>query len=212
MTLASMAGLVGRFEIPFRTDEEKERDRIACEQYERDMAVIRRNNRAFSANIPSRYIEAALTSGEPSKRLLKWVDNPSDGVILTGAIGAGKTWYGCATMSAYMEKWACSGKFITSQGYIDDCLDHFKQAYFSPKILMLDDLGKEKASEYVTSCLFQLIDYRVSTHRKTIITTNYSANELLERLCVEGDTTTAKAFASRLKRFLPVKVEGGDRR
>ncbi|MBO7673649.1 MAG: ATP-binding protein [Atopobiaceae bacterium] len=212
MTSESTETQVGRFVKPTFTEEEIAQMHLAAQAWKAEREAADNRHRAFMARIPKRYEGAVLEGAPHGDALAKWVFAPTDGVILTGGIGTGKTWLASATLKAFMAKWTCSGRFITAADYIDECREGNKEAYYSPRVLVLDDLGKERASEYVTSCLFQLLDKRVSTHRKTIITTNYTHRELLERLVVDGDTTTAQAFASRLKRFTVVKVEGADRR
>jgi DNA replication protein DnaC len=49
-------------------------------------------------------------------------------------------------------------------------------------VLILDDLGAEKATEWVAETLYILIDERYGNMKPTIITSNYSLSELSERL------------------------------
>jgi hypothetical protein len=63
-------------------------------------------------------------------------------------------------------------------------------------LLFLDDLGKEKMTDRMASCLFALIDQRTMHQRPTIITTNLTGDTLLERF---HDKETGTAFVARLK-------------
>ena len=63
-------------------------------------------------------------------------------------------------------------------------------------LLFLDDLGKEKMTDRMASCLFALIDQRTMHKRPTIITTNLTGETLLERF---HDKETGAAFVARLK-------------
>lgn len=63
-------------------------------------------------------------------------------------------------------------------------------------LLFLDDLGKEKMTERMASCLFALIDQRTMHKRPTIITTNLTGDTLLERF---HDKEVGAAFVARLK-------------
>ena len=206
------------FSRPNLTPEENAAIEAAWAEYEHEMTLARKRRAFVAANIPERFKEAAIADefGKPypgiAKALYDWVISPSDGVVLTGPIGVGKTWLACAAMMEYMEKWTCSGRFVNAAKYANEVIAYGTDRYYSPKILVLDDLGKEKPSEFVTQELFALIDTRGATNRKTIITTNYSMRELLERLTTGEDVTTAQAFASRLKRYKAIRVEGADRR
>ena len=62
--------------------------------------------------------------------------------------------------------------------------------------LFLDDLGKEKMTDRMASCLFALVDQRTMHKRPTIITTNLTGDTLLERF---HDKETDTAFLARLK-------------
>jgi DNA replication protein DnaC len=63
-------------------------------------------------------------------------------------------------------------------------------------LLFLDDLGKEKMTDRMASCLFALVDQRTMHQRPTIITTNLTGETLLERF---HDKETGAAFVARLK-------------
>jgi len=57
-------------------------------------------------------------------------------------------------------------------------------------------LGKEKMTDRMASVLFALIDQRTQNKRSTIITTNLTGDQLLERF---HDKETGNAFVARLK-------------
>jgi hypothetical protein len=63
-------------------------------------------------------------------------------------------------------------------------------------LLFLDDMGKEKMTDRMASCLFALIDQRSVHRRPTIITTNLTGDTLLERF---HDKELGAAFVARLK-------------
>jgi DNA replication protein DnaC len=79
------------------------------------------------------------------------------------------------------------------------------QRYARADLLMLDDLGTGKNSEWVEETNYRLIDYRYSHELVTIFTSNVPPRELGERL---GDRT-----ASRLTQMCAtVVLKGQDRR
>jgi len=67
-------------------------------------------------------------------------------------------------------------------------------------LLILDDLGAEKGTEWATAKLQELIDYRYINRLPTVFTTMYAAQQL------------AKPIASRLKEGVVVTLEGPDYR
>ena len=50
-----------------------------------------------------------------------------------------------------------------------------------PRVLILDDLGEEKPTEYVDSAIDSLLCERSHANKQTIITSNYSPAELSSR-------------------------------
>ena len=52
--------------------------------------------------------------------------------------------------------------------------------------LVLDDLGAERMTEWVSEQLFSIINYRYNERLQTIVTTNYTSRELMERMSIRG--------------------------
>ena len=74
------------------------------------------------------------------------------------------------------------------------------QAYATVDLLIIDDLGKERPSEWTVDRLFAIINERYENMKPIIITTNYNQSELIKRLTPPGgDSKTAEAIISRLK-------------
>ena len=83
-----------------------------------------------------------------------------------------------------------------------------------PRVLILDDLGKESMTEAVLRDLFDLVDMRKDRMLPIIVTTNYEKPELVARMSHGlDDTTTAESIVSRLFEITQrVPVNGEDRR
>ncbi|MEO1646315.1 MAG: ATP-binding protein, partial [Chloroflexota bacterium] len=124
---------------------------------------------------------------------VNYAENP-DGrwLVLEGTYGCGKTHLAAAVGNARLERgdWVL---FITAP----DLLDHLRGSY-SPssemtynetferlrdtELLIIDDLGVENPSEWAQEKLFQLLDYRYSHRKHTIITTNRDLDTLDPRI------------------------------
>ena len=63
--------------------------------------------------------------------------------------------------------------------------------YFDCDLLIIDDLGTEVSNQFTTSCLYNLINTRLSTRRSTIISTNLMQDELRRRY---WDRITSRLF------------------
>lgn len=72
------------------------------------------------------------------------------------------------------------------------------------KWLIVDDLGSEKATDYVLQSWYSIIDHRYSNCKPTIYTSNLTPKEIAERY---GDR-----IASRLISGLSIKLDGEDYR
>ena len=63
--------------------------------------------------------------------------------------------------------------------------------YFDCDLLIIDDLGTEVANQFTISCLYNVINTRLSTRRATIISTNLMQDELRRRY---WDRITSRLF------------------
>ena len=90
-----------------------------------------------------------------------------------------------------------------------DSLEPLKSA----GLLVIDDLGKATASEWRVARTWEVVDYRYSEERPTVITSQYSLDRLYDRIARRGDYDTALAMVSRLYEVCDiVPLSGEDRR
>lgn len=132
----------------------------------------------------------------------EWLDDPSQPwLLLSGANGRGKTGLAVGCMRALAER-GIGCAFVL----VPDLLDGIRTTYGSREnfeasydqlmsdlrtvsLLVLDDLGKEKASDWATEKLFQVISGRHANLKRTIVTTNLGLKGISQRL---GDPATAQ--------------------
>lgn len=72
-------------------------------------------------------------------------------------------------------------------------------------VLILDDLGAEKVSEWTRERLDAIVDVRWSEHRRTVVTTNLEPTEL-------SRTLTGRVWSRITDEAVAVRVSGEDRR
>lgn len=77
--------------------------------------------------------------------------------------------------------------------------------YATTDLLILDDVGTEKISDWVIQTLSVIIDQRYSEMRRTLVTSNLSLEDLSNRI---GDRTASRLFGMSVI----VKLSGSDRR
>lgn len=154
--------------------------------------------------------------------------NPGrNGLFITGPKGTGKTHLVaaianklmnqripviCMTMIDLLERIKSTYTDARQRfgSYYDaaDVLD----AYTAVSLLIIDDLGKEQATEWAIAKIYAIINARYEALMPTIITTNYSEAELIKRLTPKetGDPTTADAAIDRLREMCGVIVTTGE--
>lgn len=175
--------------------------------------------RISRSGVPKKYQNAQIT---PSlKRLLNKLEaGEISGLVLQGETGRGKTLSACAILIEHLK--SQTGKFAT----MNDILARVRSAYSSNEspdevfgcyrgtsLLVIDDLGKENISADSLTKLFELLDSRINNERKTIITTQFSNQELLKRYTRKVDEPEMiAAILSRLTQFEPIVFRGEDRR
>lgn len=177
--------------------------------------------------VPQRYREASyeLLDSTVKSAIDSFVEE-KDGILFTGTAGSGKTYAAVVALGRYC---AAHGKMndygeyvIPSKDYdsVPEILFDIKRTFNSSsqeteggivdtltrrEVVVLDDLGAEKGSEWALSVLYLIINCRYEAMRPTIITTNLSMAQIAESM---GDR-----IASRIAGMCRVvKMEGKDRR
>ena len=141
-----------------------------------------------------------------------------NGFIITGDKGTGKTHIAAAianyllnkgTAVIFMTERNLLGKireaYSKSRNYGNDgqSESEIRHIYETVPLLVIDDLGKEKATEWTLATLYAIVDGRYDRAMPTIITTNYDTQNLIKRITPQdGDydlnKVTAEAIVDRL--------------
>ena len=152
------------------------------------------------ARIPSRYrhcaLEAFVTYANPSleravalaRRLVDQFPVVDRGLFLLGPPGVGKTHVAVAVLRRITGEKGGRGVFYDTRELLrtirrtyDPVVRTSESAVLDPvtaaDLLVLDDLGAEKTSEWVEETLNYIVDERYSTKRLTIFTSNYDISD-----------------------------------
>lgn len=137
-------------------------------------------------------------------------ENNGEGLIFMGTTGTGKT-HLAAGITNYLIARGVAVKF----GNIVDIFDSARTAYSTDEdilsqikkypLLVIDDLGKERKTEWTDEKIYSIVNYRYEHQLPIIFTTNLTADELTARV--------GEATMSRIKEMCsPVKMVGKDMR
>lgn len=121
---------------------------------------------------------------------IKFVENYSDfseegkGIYLSGEIkGSGKTRLSVSIVNALIKEYNVSALYITSVNMLNEIKNTFNESsnsnsydllkYFGEvEVLLIDDLGVEKVSDWSEEIFTQILDTRMNSKKITIITSN----------------------------------------
>ncbi len=159
----------------------------------------------FQPNKKSR--EALETAWQYARDFAKYKENGT-GLLLTGSYGTGKTHLAAAICHELIRSdyQPIFGTMISLLGnikatygdeYVKETEQQILNKYISCDLLVIDDLGKERPTEWALEKLYYVINSRYEACRPLVITTNY-ADKLANRLTCKDNTETAEAIVSRI--------------
>jgi DNA replication protein DnaC len=178
----------------------------------------------YKSGVPKLYLGCAFETFRaetPSQRraveFLKGLKIPfKRPVMLFGPCGTGKTHLAIAAMrSLILNDKISRAHFVLGpkligeirQGTLSDgdySEEDVIRKYTDINLLVIDDIGVEKATEYVIQCWYRIIDARHSNGLPTIYTSNLDKEQVAEKL---GPRIASRLFACHL-----IPIDGNDKR
>ena len=154
-----------------------------------------------------------------SDAMLNYVNNFTEfkkdgkGLLLYGTVGTGKTYLAACIANRLIDSGykvlmtnfarltnEIQGMFEGKQKFIDSLNKY--------TLLIIDDLGAERKSEFMQEQVFNIIDARYRSGLPMIITTNLTADEIKK----PQDVGYSRIYDRILERCFPVEVTGASRR
>lgn len=125
-------------------------------------------------------------------------DSFNRGLIIEGPIGSGKSYLLGCIANALIDR-GIHFRYIVYSDLLQQIRSTYNQS--NPEndekqilstvqqipVLLIDDLGTEKATEFASSTLYQIIDRRYREEKPIILSTNYSIKNLKNRFPVMGE-------------------------
>lgn len=175
----------------------------------------------ISLSPQQRDLEAFETLNDFKENIVANVSKGANLYIWGKNTGCGKTSWACKIMSHYFRKIAFSsgleneGLYIYLPTFLNDLRNSFdsKSLDFEEelsmvtkcKLLIIDDIGSEKLTEWVRERIVSIIHTRVSNGLSTIYTSNLSPEEIKAEM---GDRISSRILGGACV----VEITGADRR
>lgn len=149
-----------------------------------------------------------------SKEFVETFQGSGGNLLFYGTVGTGKSFLSGCIANALLEKgfsavyFSAVGLFETLARYSFDgnskeSLYNFCKELYNYDLIIVDDLGTEVLSSFVTSQLFSLLNEREMRKKSMIISTNLSLSELRDRY-------SDRVFSRVSKSFQLCKLSGPD--
>ena len=136
------------------------------------------------------------------------------GLLLWGDVGTGKSFAAACIANALLEQatpvlMTNFSKILNQMGtmYTEERYQYISSFNHYP-LLIIDDLGIERSTEYAKEQVYAVIDERYKANLPLIITTNLTINQIRNPESVAD----ARIYSRVLEMCTPIHVGGGDRR
>lgn len=208
------------FVVPLSCDciMRKEREFKAREEAERKT----RNRQICFGGLAGKYAEARfeLSSGyneRIAKAMEKYADDfknivsgerEGDGFLLFGPVGTGKSWLCAAVCNRILDNGYTA--LLTNFGHISDAMGdwagrkEYMESLLRYSLLVLDDLGIERQSEYMQEIVYNVINSRYEAGLPMLVTTNLTKRDILDN----RNINLARIYDRLLQCCIPVEVNG----
>ena len=189
-----------------------------------------------AARIPRRHEQCSFSSYQPTSdnasqfrahqyawKLAREYPAVDHGLLFMGSVGVGKTHLSVAILRELMEKKGINCLFYEFGSLLKEIQNSYNpisqtselkvlELVFNAEVLVLDELGASKPTDWVRDTMMQIINTRYNDRKLTIFTTNY-----LDIRHAERDETLEDRIGIRLRSRLyemckTLSVEGEDYR
>lgn len=183
-----------------REQEEIQRQGRLAELFQRSMLPARWKERTFESYRVTPENEAAY---ERSRWYAEHFHPAADGLLFRGAVGLGKTHLAAAIAMHLLSKehTVVFGTVTSLLGRIRSTYDDNRESerdvmrrLMRCELLIIDDMGKEKVTDWVQQTVFEIINTRYDDNKPLIITTNMTIPEIRNKYNENGEALVDRIF------------------
>jgi DNA replication protein DnaC len=188
------------------------------------------------SRIPRRYENCTLANYHPSPnngtqlqafnfafKLVSEFPAVNRGLLFMGLVGVGKTHLSVAILREFIEKTGVSCLFYEFGSLLKEIQNSYNPIsqtselrvltpVIEAEVLVLDELGASKPTDWVRDTMMQVINTRYNDRRLTIFTTNYLDGRRTERDEILEDRIDVRLRSRLFEMCKTVQIEGEDYR
>lgn len=130
----------------------------------------------------------------------------NQGLLFYGTVGTGKSYTAACIANALMDRatscvMTSFVKILQDIRFTEDEA-HYMSSLNRPKLLIIDDLGAERSTDYALEKVYNVVDSRVRSNKPMILTTNLTLKEMMD----SGDIRYQRIYDRILEVCFPVEM------
>lgn len=200
------------YKVQFTQEIREKREKYFAEEEKRQAALDKREVQRIilQSNLPRKYRNKTIadfnTNNNPKAAVMLTMLEEKNSWFIFGLPGVGKTLLASIIGNNAAENmrrfkfysttdlFYLLNPFNKTSGDKNEIRDNLRNA----PLLILDDLGAEKASVWSNSILFDTINYRYNEEKQTIFTSNFNIIQLQKRLDLEESPFDGRRIGRRI--------------
>ncbi len=204
----------------------KRDERLAEENRKKQRKLQRLRENCFLEQGQMTYnLETAKEFGDITilKKISKYIEHFDEmkkdniGLMLYGNVGSGKSYLACVIANEIISRYEYNAKMRNFAQILNDLqsggfnLDRnrYIDELTSPTLLILDDFGIERSTEYALENIYNVINARYLKAKPTIITTNIVYDKIMEK---QENIMLTRIYSRLMEMCQPLRIVDSDRR
>ena len=196
-----------------RTEHERQKKR--AKQMEHEQEVSRLRARCFTDKYMNNWTFENDNGLNPKMKNIKayvsnWEINEKEncGLLLWGGVGTGKSYMAGCIANALLEQ-EVPVQMTNFATILNDLNSHYAdrneyiQSLYRNRLLIIDDLGMERGTDYGLEQVYNVIDARYRSNKPLIITTNLTLNEMQN----ETNIARKRIYDRVLAMCMPMQIQ-----